>query len=73
LDAYCKKWHEEFALHQNEIVDACAQLPDLHKYAANQEIGTKKYIEEISRQPWFHERVLDTYLWSLGSVSWNDK
>ncbi len=67
LDGYYKKWHAEFEAHQKEIVAACSKLPSLHKYAVDQEIGTKEYIDQISSKPWFHERVFDTYLWHRGA------
>ena len=68
LDACYEKWHKEFKVHQGEIAKACSKLPDMNKYAINQEIGTKEYIEEISKEPWFHERVFDIFLWSKGNL-----
>ncbi len=65
LEVYYEKWREQFAVHKKEIVAACAQLASVHQYAANQEIGTKEYIDQISSEQWFHERVLDTYLWHM--------
>jgi hypothetical protein len=67
LDAYYKKWREEFKANQREIVEACSKLPDMNKYAVNQEIGTKEYIRKISDKTWFHERVFDNYLWNKGN------
>ena len=49
------------------IEEACTHLPDLHLYAVDQMVGTKQYIEELSLEPWFHERVFDIYLWHMGS------
>jgi hypothetical protein len=67
LEAYYKKWREEFKANQKEIVDVCSKLPDMNKYAVNQEVGTKEYIREISDKTWFHERVFDNYLWNKGN------
>lgn len=67
LDAYYEKWREEFKANQREIVDVCSKLPDMNKYAVNQEVGTKEYIREISDETWFHERVFDIYLWNKGN------
>lgn len=67
LHAYYEKWREKFKANQREIVEACSKLPDMHKYAVNQEVGTKEYILEISAKTWFHERVFDIYLWHKGN------
>jgi hypothetical protein len=67
LDAYYEKWREEFKAKQREIVEVCSKLPDMNKHAVNQEVGTKEYIGEISDEAWFHERVLDIYLWNKGN------
>ncbi len=67
LATYYEKWHGKFWTFQNDIKKACAKLPNLHLYTLDQNIGTKKYIQEISSQSWFHERVLDIYLWSSGN------
>jgi len=66
LSSYYKKWREEFKDNKTAIVDACSKLPDMYKYAANQETGTKEYIDEIASATWFHERVFDAYLWHKG-------
>jgi len=68
LEDYYKKWREEFKANQKEIVDVCSKLPDMNKYAVNQEVGTKEYIREISNNTWFHERVFDNYLWNKGNL-----
>lgn len=69
LRAYYEEWHNAFRKHQNEIKKICTKLPDLHLYAVEQEVGTKKYIKEVSSQSWFHERVFDIYLWNKGNNS----
>ena len=66
LDAYYAKWRKEFESNKEEIVDVCSKLPDMNKYAINQEIGTKEVIKNISNELWFHERVFDIFLWSKG-------
>ena len=66
LAAYYEKWRKEFESNQDEIVDVCSKLPDMNKYAINQEIGTKEVIKNISEELWFHERVFDIFLWSKG-------
>jgi len=66
-DTYYKKWQEKFEKHQNEIKEACSKLPALHEYAVDQELGTEKYIKNVSSESWFHERVFDSYLWIKGN------
>lgn len=68
LEAYYKKWREEFKANQKEIVEVCSKLADMNKYAVNQEVGTKEYIRKISNNTWFHERVFDIYLWNKGTL-----
>ena len=67
LVGYYKKWQESFEKHKNHIEEACSCLPELHLYAVNQEVGTKKYIQKLSSESWFQERVFDIYLWSKGN------
>jgi len=67
LDVYYEKWREEFKANEGKIIEACSRLPDMNKYAVNQEVGTEEYIREISNETWFHERVFDIYLWNKGN------
>ncbi len=69
LADFYDKWREEFTANEGAIVKACSKLHDMNKYAINQEVATKEYIREISGQPWFHERVFDSYLWHKGGVA----
>jgi hypothetical protein len=66
LESYYEKWHVEFKKNQGKIENVCTKLQNMSKYAVNQEIGTKAYIENISSKSWFHERVFDIYLWNKG-------
>lgn len=67
LYAYYEEWRKEFKANQREIAEICSKLPNMNKYAVNQEVGTKEYIKEISDETWFHERVFDMYLWNKGN------
>lgn len=69
LADFYKKWQESFGKHKKKLKEACKQLPEIHLYALDQEVGTKKYIKEISSQDWFHERVFDIFLWHKGNSS----
>jgi hypothetical protein len=66
LEGFYGKWREGFKTNEQPIVDACSKLPEMNKYAMNQEVATKEYIREISDQAWFHERVFDIFLWNKG-------
>ena len=65
LEDFYVKWRAGFEDNKTAIVNACLKLPDMNKYALQQ--MTKASIREISNQPWFHERVFDTYLWHKGT------
>jgi len=67
LVGYYKKWLEGFGKHKKQIEEACSQLSELCLYAVDQDVGTKEYINEVSSESWFHERVFDIYLWSKGN------
>ncbi len=67
LESFYRNWHEQFEKHHSEIAKVCSSLSDINKYVVNQEIGTKEYINKISQQTWFHERIFDIYLWNKGN------
>ena len=68
LEVYYTRWHQEFDTNKSEIEKVCSLLQDLSLYTVDQEIGTRDYIAEVSSQSWFHERVLDIYLWNKGNI-----
>jgi len=63
LDSYYNCWRKKFEVHSEEISNACERLYKMSKYAVDQDIGTKDYIQNISSEQWFKERVFDIYLW----------
>src|SRR6266446_7840395 len=65
LEDFYVKRRAGFEDNKTAILNACLKLPDMNKYALQQ--MTKASIREISNQPWFHERVFDTYLWHKGT------
>jgi hypothetical protein len=67
LVGYYKNWAAEFENHEDEIQSVCSKLSNLNLYATDQSIATKEYINIISSNKWFHERVFDIYLWSKGN------
>ena len=66
LKEYYSRWRTEFSLLYDEISVACASLPRVHEYSAP-DAPTPQYVEKITSQPWFKERVFDVYLWSKGN------
>lgn len=62
-ETYYKKWKDEYKKHEDDIRQTCLKLYEQHLYLRNQYDGLKDEIKEISSEPWFHERVFDTYLW----------
>lgn len=69
LVIYYARWEKEFKEYKKHIEAAAKRLPEIHRYAVDQQIGTKEYIKEISREAWFHERIFDMYLWERGTKS----
>jgi hypothetical protein len=66
LEDFYDKWRAGFENNKTAIVNACSKLPEMNKYALDQEVATKDYIRKISNKTWFHERVFDIYLWNKG-------
>ncbi|MFT6207079.1 MAG: hypothetical protein ACJA0T_000983 [Colwellia sp.] len=67
LAGYYKNWAAEFENHEVEIQSVCSKLSNLNLYVTDQSIATKEYVNKISSNKWFHERVFDIYLWSKGN------
>lgn len=68
LQDYYENWLAEFENHKEEIQSVCTILSSLSLYVVDQRFADKKYIDEISSNKWFHERVFDIYLWSKGAM-----
>ena len=60
---YYEKWKNEFEINKESIVEVCSKLTDVAMYATKPD---KNYIEKISKEEWFYERVFDIYLWNKG-------
>jgi hypothetical protein len=67
LFGFYENWTKDFTKKKIQIEQACSKLPELHLYAVDQSIATKRYIQEVSSQTWFHERVFDIFLWNKGN------
>ena len=66
LPAFYKAWQAEYSAVKNDISKVCTALRSVAKYSCDQTIATPAYIQDISAQPWFHERVFDVFLWHKG-------
>lgn len=66
LRRFYSKWQEQFESFQPEIATACASLRDVRYYSANPNSITPQFIDDVAAQQWFHERVFDIYLWTIG-------
>jgi len=60
------EWQNKYEEHSHAIDNACSKLSKVAKYAYDQTTATPIYVKNISAQPWFKERVFDTYLWHKG-------
>lgn len=66
LSGFCEAWRDEYSRHDKTIASVCGGLHRVAKYSCDQSIATPKYVQEVSAQPWFQERVFDVYLWHKG-------
>jgi len=73
-ESFYKAWRKEFKNKQDDIEEACKQLPGLssYSYSVKQKNYKKElinHIENVCSKKWFHERVFDIYLWNKGNNS----
>lgn len=66
LPSFYSAWRAGFETHREDIVTVCEKLRKVAKYAYDQTTATPSYVQQISDQPWFQERVFDMYLWHQG-------
>jgi len=67
LSDYYARWHALFQDHRSEIAAACARLDEVRQYTVEPPAITPDFMRDIASQKWFHERVFDIYLWSIGT------
>lgn len=65
--SYFDCWTQEFHNNKDKIQSALKSLHRMHNYTVNTMIGTRQYIQRLTQEKWFHERVFDYYLWMIGS------
>ena len=66
LLGFYEAWRAGYRAHSEDIATVCANLIGVSKYSCDQTIATPQYVQAISAQPWFQERVFDVYLWHEG-------
>lgn len=66
LSSFYKAWRASYSAHSKDIACVCAKLSNVANYSCDQTIATPTYVQAISAQPWFQERVFDVYLWHVG-------
>ena len=66
LHSFYAKWRSAYSIKQDEIKSTCEKLSNLSLYTVNPDLATSSYINKISSEDWFHERVFDIYLWNKG-------
>lgn len=66
LRRFYEAWRVEYNNRSGAISNACANLSSVAGYSYDQTIATSSYVQGISAEPWFQERVLDVYLWHKG-------
>lgn len=66
LSGFYEAWRTEYSAHSKNIATVCTKLSSVSKYSCDQTIATPAYVQAISAQPWFQERVFDVYLWHEG-------
>ncbi len=66
IDEYYRCWRQNFDDNAGAITSACDSLQDVLEWSVNPEVGTARYVRDVSAQQWFKERVFDIYLWHLG-------
>ena len=66
LPGFYEAWRAKYCAHSEAIATVCAKLNRVSKYSCDQTIATPEYVQDISAQPWFQERVFDVYLWHEG-------
>lgn len=62
---YARCWREEYTQRENEIKKAASRLNEVRAFLTPWD-GSAAELMAITAEPWFLERVFDTYLWEMG-------
>jgi hypothetical protein len=66
LQCFYDIWRDKYNYHNKAIAQACASLSKVSRYACDQTLATPPYVQSISAESWFRQRVFDVYLWHKG-------
>lgn len=66
LSCFYDAWQAKYESKKKSIEKVCEKLSRVSRYSYNHTIATPSYVQNISAQPWFQERVFDVYLWHEG-------
>ena len=66
IDDFYYRWRNSFEVHAPEIARVCSSLLEVRRYCIDPEAVTPRFMEQVASQAWFHERVFDIYLWTVG-------
>jgi hypothetical protein len=63
---YCSSWRNQFNRHEVAIRNAASRLHEIRPFVRPWQ-RTDAELTALASQPWFLERIFDTYLWEMGS------
>lgn len=66
IDGFYVRWRNSYEVHAAEIARSCSNLDQVRRYCVDPAAVTPRFMEQVTSRTWFHERVFDIYLWTLG-------
>jgi hypothetical protein len=66
ISDFQSRWQAEFQRNAAEISEVCLRLWDVRRFCVRPRDVTQQFMEQTASQPWFHERVFDIFLWTVG-------
>ena len=66
LDDFYLRWRTSFEVHAPEIAQVCRNMIEVRQYCIDPKAMTPSFMEQVASQIWFHERVFDIFLWTVG-------
>ncbi len=67
LSAFNHAWKAKYESAREHIADACSRLATVLEYTADTSVATTAYVQSLANEEWFKQRVLDIYLWHVGT------
>ena len=66
LDDFYLRWRTSFEVYAPEIKRVCRNMTEVRQYCIDPKAITPSFMEQVASQTWFHERVFDIFLWTVG-------